>query len=189
MSAAGYSNRPLDDRHFGVTAGLPAHWTRSEKVPAGERWIHQIKFDGYRVQLHIHNDDIKNRSKSGEAAQLLSSLGRAFPAQAILRRLVLGVSVTDGLSDALSLRVPALWQAGRQLLRVAWPAHRNDRSKNDDSSYQCLHAIPLGFPGEAKCKHADASPQAGPTIAISFGRVGRIADLLAVPDTIGISAG
>jgi bifunctional non-homologous end joining protein LigD len=26
------------------------------KVPAGERWIHEIKFDGYRVQLHIFNE-------------------------------------------------------------------------------------------------------------------------------------
>jgi bifunctional non-homologous end joining protein LigD len=28
-------------------------------VPFGERWIHEIKFDGYRVQLHMHNDMIK----------------------------------------------------------------------------------------------------------------------------------
>jgi bifunctional non-homologous end joining protein LigD len=29
----------------------------AEKVPAGRRWVHEIKFDGYRVQLHIHNED------------------------------------------------------------------------------------------------------------------------------------
>jgi bifunctional non-homologous end joining protein LigD len=28
-------------------------------VPSGERWIHEIKFGGYRVQLHIANDDVK----------------------------------------------------------------------------------------------------------------------------------
>jgi len=28
-------------------------------VPSGDRWIHEIKFDGYRVQLHIANDDIE----------------------------------------------------------------------------------------------------------------------------------
>jgi bifunctional non-homologous end joining protein LigD len=27
-----------------------------EKVPSGERWIHEIKFDGYRVQLHLANE-------------------------------------------------------------------------------------------------------------------------------------
>jgi bifunctional non-homologous end joining protein LigD len=26
-----------------------------ERVPAGERWIHEIKFDGYRVQVHLRN--------------------------------------------------------------------------------------------------------------------------------------
>jgi hypothetical protein len=29
------------------------------KSAGGARWIHEIKFDGYRVQLHLANDDIK----------------------------------------------------------------------------------------------------------------------------------
>jgi bifunctional non-homologous end joining protein LigD len=28
-------------------------------VPKGERWIHEIKFDGYRVQLHIANENTR----------------------------------------------------------------------------------------------------------------------------------
>jgi bifunctional non-homologous end joining protein LigD len=36
----------------------PALATKIEKAPTGDRWIHEIKFDGYRVQLHIANDDI-----------------------------------------------------------------------------------------------------------------------------------
>jgi hypothetical protein len=31
----------------------PALATSIDKVPKGERWIHEIKFDGYRVQLHL----------------------------------------------------------------------------------------------------------------------------------------
>jgi bifunctional non-homologous end joining protein LigD len=31
----------------------PALATSIIKVPSGERWIHEIKFDGYRVQVHI----------------------------------------------------------------------------------------------------------------------------------------
>ena len=31
----------------------PALATSITKVPSGERWIHEIKFDGYRVQVHI----------------------------------------------------------------------------------------------------------------------------------------
>src|SRR6266481_1775825 len=39
--------------------------TSVEKVPSGERWLHEIKFDGYRVQLHIANDDIKLFTRRG----------------------------------------------------------------------------------------------------------------------------
>jgi bifunctional non-homologous end joining protein LigD len=43
----------------------PALATSIEKVPSGDRWIHEIKFDGYRVQLHIHNDAIKVLTRRG----------------------------------------------------------------------------------------------------------------------------
>jgi bifunctional non-homologous end joining protein LigD len=43
----------------------PALATKEERVPAGERWIHEIKFDGYRVQLHLINDDIKLFTRRG----------------------------------------------------------------------------------------------------------------------------
>jgi len=43
----------------------PALATSIEKMPSGERWIHEIKFDGYRVQLHIHNDALKVLTRRG----------------------------------------------------------------------------------------------------------------------------
>jgi bifunctional non-homologous end joining protein LigD len=43
----------------------PALATKVEKVPSDERWIHEIKFDGYRVQLHIINDDIRVFTRRG----------------------------------------------------------------------------------------------------------------------------
>jgi len=43
----------------------PALATSVEKVPGGARWLHEIKFDGYRVQLHIANDDIKVFTRRG----------------------------------------------------------------------------------------------------------------------------
>jgi bifunctional non-homologous end joining protein LigD len=39
----------------GFIEPAPASWV--DKLPSGKRWIHEIKFDGYRVQLHIHNED------------------------------------------------------------------------------------------------------------------------------------
>jgi bifunctional non-homologous end joining protein LigD len=43
----------------------PALATSIEKVPGGERWLHEIKFDGYRVHLHLVNDDIKVFTRRG----------------------------------------------------------------------------------------------------------------------------
>ena len=37
----------------------PALATSVEKVPSGARWIHEIKFDGYRVQVHLANEAVK----------------------------------------------------------------------------------------------------------------------------------
>jgi bifunctional non-homologous end joining protein LigD len=35
------------------------------KVPSGSRWIHEIKFDGYRVQVHLANEAIKIYTRRG----------------------------------------------------------------------------------------------------------------------------
>lgn len=43
----------------------PALATSSEKVPSGERWIHEIKFDGYRVQVHLANETAKIFTRRG----------------------------------------------------------------------------------------------------------------------------
>lgn len=54
----------------GVKAGYPgfiapALATAIERPPAGERWIHEIKFDGYRVQVHLANSSIKVFTRRG----------------------------------------------------------------------------------------------------------------------------
>jgi bifunctional non-homologous end joining protein LigD len=43
----------------------PALATSIDKVPKGERWIHEIKFDGYRVQLHIANEGTTVLTRNG----------------------------------------------------------------------------------------------------------------------------
>jgi len=43
----------------------PALASLIELVPSGDRWIHEIKFDGYRVQLHIANENIRVFTRRG----------------------------------------------------------------------------------------------------------------------------
>jgi len=43
----------------------PALASRIDKVPTGDRWIHEIKFDGYRVQLHIANEGANVFTRNG----------------------------------------------------------------------------------------------------------------------------
>jgi bifunctional non-homologous end joining protein LigD len=35
------------------------------RVPSGDRWIHEIKFDGYRVQLHLFGEEIRIFTRRG----------------------------------------------------------------------------------------------------------------------------
>jgi bifunctional non-homologous end joining protein LigD len=44
----------------------PALATSIEKVPSGERWLHEIKFDGYRVQVHLVNEAVKVFTRRGQ---------------------------------------------------------------------------------------------------------------------------
>jgi bifunctional non-homologous end joining protein LigD len=55
---------------IGVKAAFPAFIepalaTSIEKVPGGGRWIHEIKFDGYRVQVHLANEAVKVFTRRG----------------------------------------------------------------------------------------------------------------------------
>jgi bifunctional non-homologous end joining protein LigD len=43
----------------------PALATSIEKVPSGTRWIHEIKFDGYRVQVHLANEAARIFTRRG----------------------------------------------------------------------------------------------------------------------------
>jgi bifunctional non-homologous end joining protein LigD len=43
----------------------PALATLIDKVPSGERWVHEIKFDGYRVQVHLRNAAVKVFTRRG----------------------------------------------------------------------------------------------------------------------------
>ena len=43
----------------------PSLATSIDKVPVGERWIHEIKFDGYRIQVHLRDAAVKVFTRRG----------------------------------------------------------------------------------------------------------------------------
>jgi bifunctional non-homologous end joining protein LigD len=43
----------------------PALATSVDKVPSGERWVHEIKFDSYRVQVHLRDAAVKVFTRRG----------------------------------------------------------------------------------------------------------------------------
>ena len=43
----------------------PALATAIDKVPSGERWVHEVKFDGYRVQVHLRDAAVKVYTRRG----------------------------------------------------------------------------------------------------------------------------
>jgi len=63
-----FQRRKSDD--IGVKAPLPgfiepALASAIERVPSGSRWIHEIKFDGYRVQVHLANEAVQIFTRRG----------------------------------------------------------------------------------------------------------------------------
>ena len=43
----------------------PALATSITRMPSGERWVHEIKFDGYRVQTHLANGEVRIFTRRG----------------------------------------------------------------------------------------------------------------------------
>ena len=43
----------------------PALASSIDRVPSGDRWLHEIKFDGYRVQVHLANEAVKVFTRRG----------------------------------------------------------------------------------------------------------------------------
>ena len=39
--------------------------TLKSKAPAGEQWLHEIKYDGYRVQVHLNKGTRRSAPATG----------------------------------------------------------------------------------------------------------------------------
>jgi bifunctional non-homologous end joining protein LigD len=63
--------------------------TLKMKAPSGAQWIHEVKYDGYRIQLHIDGDDRKAFTRNGHNwVNRFSAIAGAFEIE--------GQAVVDG---------------------------------------------------------------------------------------------
>jgi bifunctional non-homologous end joining protein LigD len=73
------------------------------KPPSGDQWIHEIKFDGYRVQLHINRDNITIYTRNGydwttKFSKIAADAWRINARTAVIDGEVIAPG-TDGVSD------------------------------------------------------------------------------------------
>ena len=87
--------------------------TLKTKAPQGDRWLHEIKYDGYRVQVHVNSGRKKVYTRNGlDWTKRFSVIAGALdvPGQAIVDGEV--VVVHEGRTNFLELQVELA--AGRQ---------------------------------------------------------------------------
>jgi bifunctional non-homologous end joining protein LigD len=61
--------------------------TLKGNAPSGESWLHEIKYDGYRIQLHVNNGKKRAFTRNGyDWTKRFSTIAGAFdiPGQAII---------------------------------------------------------------------------------------------------------
>jgi bifunctional non-homologous end joining protein LigD len=61
--------------------------TLKSKAPSGEQWLHEIKYDGYRIQLHVNSGKKRAFTRNGlDWTKRFSLIAGAFdvPGQAII---------------------------------------------------------------------------------------------------------
>jgi bifunctional non-homologous end joining protein LigD len=93
----------------------PCHPQRAKTVPAGDHWQHEIKFDGFRVQIHKLGNEVELFSRNG------SRFSRRFPRLvSVLREIPTRSAIIDGEIVANNAGgMPDFWPL---FLRSAKPA-------------------------------------------------------------------
>ena len=104
-------------RRFALRGAKPAPYpgfiapcdpTLRERAPEGSDWLHEIKMDGYRAQLHIHDGRVRVFSRSGyDWTEQFSQIARAAEALSARELIIDGEATVvgkTGLPDFQALR-------------------------------------------------------------------------------------
>ena len=117
---------------------LPCSPIRAKEVPAGDGWLHEVKFDGYRVQAHKIGSRVVIYSRNGhdftERFPSIAQLLQELPAKAAVLDgevvasdglVLLRVAEERGLEGVVSKRRDAPHRSGecrdwRKVKTLAW---------------------------------------------------------------------
>ncbi|MCW5772224.1 MAG: DNA ligase D [Rhodospirillaceae bacterium] len=105
--------------------------TRVTKPPASSDWLHEVKFDGYRVQVRIETGDVRLLTRTGldwteRFADLVPELRRLGCARAIVDGEIV-VLASDGASDFSRLQEALAEGNGAALMLYAFDLLYLDR--------------------------------------------------------------
>ena len=120
----------------------PCDPTLRERAPQGPDWLHEIKIDGYRAQLHIHDRPVLVFSRSGyDRTQQFAQIARAAEA----------LSTRDGsrtliVAEFARLRAPVYVPShGARLLR-----HYQSLVDNGNTEANSIRPRPASSSGRAR---------------------------------------
>ena len=86
----------------------PAHPTQHDRPPSGDKWVHEIKVDGYRAQIHVRNGEVQVFSRRGnDWTNRFGSIAHAATRLPIKQAVIDGeviVATPEGLSDFSALQ-------------------------------------------------------------------------------------
>lgn len=117
-SKTGRINNPQNGKHAipkrATKAGYPgfidpALAALRPSAPAGEKWLHEVKFDGYRLQAHVRRGKAKLFTRSGldwtaKFGKAIPSALSGLPAQDVIADGELVVEGAGGASDFSALQ-------------------------------------------------------------------------------------
>src|SRR4029079_13654445 len=103
----------------------PCDPTLRERAPEGQDWLHEIKIDGYRAQLHIHDGRVRGFSRSGyDWTEQFSQIARAAEALSARELIIDGEAAVvgkTGLPDFQALRRGAAQKKHDRLIYMGFP--------------------------------------------------------------------
>jgi bifunctional non-homologous end joining protein LigD len=146
--------------------------TLKSKAPSGEGWIHEIKYDGYRVQVHINAGRKKVFTRNGlDWTKRFSTIAGAFdlPGQAIIDGEVVVIHENRTNFSELQAELAAgkqgrlvyyafdlLWRDGdlRQLPQIERKQALSDLLGENDIGLPIIYSELLTIDGQEMFRHA-----------------------------------